>query len=219
MPEKPVVDIVIPSWAPPGATDCDDLLRCLGSLSGSTQIAHSIHVCRSPDSASVNRNRALAGCEAEYVCFLDDDVYVAPGWLEALLDAARRDPARIVGPKIKLETGQLFAFGMHRAGHRFLPSAFGEWDSPERTETLSCDILPTTCMLVRRRAVLEVGGFDERFSTSQFEDIDFALRLKARGASFQVVGASTVYHAHRYRTVDPEANEQYLRSKWGLLPK
>jgi len=166
MSEQAVVDIVIPSWAPPNETDCGDLLRCLSSLSDSTRIAHRIHVCRSADSASVNRNRALQGCEAEYVCFLDDDVYVSPGWLEALLEVAQRDSARIVGPKIKLETGQIFAFGMYRSDDQFLPSSYGDWDSPERTETLSCDLLPTTCMLVRRQAVLEVGGFDEMFSTS-----------------------------------------------------
>src|SRR4051795_12623199 len=51
---------------------------------GGRYIAHG-----APRGINVARNTALEAATGELVCFLDDDVEVWPGWLEALLAAAR----------------------------------------------------------------------------------------------------------------------------------
>lgn len=41
---------------------------------------------------SVARNRAITEGTGELVCFLDDDAVASPGWVSAMIDAARRHP-------------------------------------------------------------------------------------------------------------------------------
>ncbi|OGQ84983.1 MAG: hypothetical protein A2289_12555 [Deltaproteobacteria bacterium RIFOXYA12_FULL_58_15] len=51
-----------------------------------------------------------------------------------------------------------------------------------------------SCLLVRQRAFFDVGGFDERFFLF-FEDIDFCLRLAARGGQVWYDPSITVIHS------------------------
>jgi len=46
---------------------------------------------------SFARNRALKEAKGQIVCFLDDDVIVAPGWLEAVTSAFSKYSAAVVG--------------------------------------------------------------------------------------------------------------------------
>jgi glycosyltransferase involved in cell wall biosynthesis len=51
---------------------------------------------------SVARNRAIAETTGEICAFIDDDVYVSPQWLEAMIEVYERYPADIVGGKVEL---------------------------------------------------------------------------------------------------------------------
>jgi len=60
---------------------------------------------------------------------------------------------------------------------------------------LSVDWLSAACMLIRRRAFEEVGGFDERFFLYG-EDIDLGKRLRERGWQLAYLPQVSVEHEH-----------------------
>src|SRR5215217_4632064 len=67
-----------------------------------------------PRGINAARNTALGAASGELLCFLDDDVEAWPGWLGALLAAAREHPGHEAfgGPiRPRLEGGRLHACG------------------------------------------------------------------------------------------------------------
>lgn len=54
----------------------------------------------------------------------------------------------------------------------------------------------TACMMVRREAVEEIGGMDERFFF-MYDDVDFCRRLRLRGRRIFYVGDIRIRHYHR----------------------
>jgi GT2 family glycosyltransferase len=78
-------------------------------------------------------------------------------------------------------------------------------------------------MLVRRSLYLEVGGFDEENLKIAFNDIDFCLKLRARGYRILYTPEAELYHhEHASRGTEyTEANEQrftreiqFMKEKW-----
>ena len=63
-----------------------DLGACLAALEREGVRRPAIHRIR-PDGPAMARNRALAACDADVLAFVEDDVVVDPGWLEALAGA------------------------------------------------------------------------------------------------------------------------------------
>lgn len=74
------------------------------------------------------------------------------------------------------------------------------------------------CMLVRREALAEVGGFDERFFLF-FEELDVGNRLRRAGWQVHLVGDATAQHAvsASRKTVAGFAQEHYWASTWLYL--
>ena len=162
-------------------------------------------------------NRAIAMCDTEFVALLNPDAFPHPDWLEKLLAAAERHPEvaafgsrqMIDGqPGIVDGTGDVYHMSglSWRKGH----------GQPLRDEDLVEREIFAPCAagaLYRRSALLEVGGFDERFFC-YFEDVDLGFRLRLAGYKAiyvpdavvdHVGGASSggkrsdfaVYHGHR----------------------
>jgi O-antigen biosynthesis protein len=79
------------------------------------------------------------------------------------------------------------------------------------------------CMLVKREAYLQVGGFDEEHLKIAFNDIDFCLKLRAQGYRIIYTPEAELYHhEHASRGSEyTEANEQrfireiqFVKEKW-----
>jgi hypothetical protein len=76
-------------------------------------------------------------------------------------------------------------------------ACYGEGDSPEQREyrlARVVDFLAGACLLVRRRAFDEVGGFDPAYGLGYFEDADLCLTLTASGYRCVYEPASRVTH-------------------------
>lgn len=144
---------------------------------------------RAPGAFNFSRiiNQAARESSAQVLCILNDDVVVLEaGWLEEMVSHALRPGIGAVGAMLRFPDGSLQHGGVVTgvggvAGHVHyrLP----------RDEVASCQELATVrnytavtaaCMVVARERFLQVGGFDEGLPVC-YNDVDFCLRLRARG--------------------------------------
>lgn len=135
--------------------------------------------------------------DCEWVALLNPDAFPEPGWLEAMLQAARDEPVytffgaclvRATAPGELDGTGDVYhASGLawrrqHGRPVALAPAAAEEIFSP-------C----AAAAMYRRDAFLGVGGFDERFFC-YFEDSDLAFRLRLAGHRCLYVPGAVVHH-------------------------
>ena len=73
------------------------------------------------------------------------------------------------------------------------------------------------CLLVKRSVWEAVGGFDEGFYPLWFEDVDFCLRLHARGWRIVYEPRARFRHAGGHSLTALGASEQQLYWYWNLL--
>ena len=88
-----------------------------------------------------------------------------------------------VGPMLLNPDGSLQCAGaiVFRSG---ATACYGEGDDPERAGyqfARVVDYVPGACLLIRRRAFEDTGGFDGRYGLAYFEDADLGLALADRG--------------------------------------
>ncbi len=147
--------------------------------------------------ASVNRGMALSDRD---VILLNSDTVVTPRWVEKMQEAACSSP----------EVATVTPFSNH-ATICSLPEPLGENAVPagytidsfarliEERSLRAYPRLPTGvgfCLYVKRRALDELGPFDEAaFGAGYGEEVDFCLRAAGRGFVHLLDDATFVYHA------------------------
>jgi glycosyl transferase family 2 len=131
--------------------------------------------------AARNAGRRAAD-QAPWTVFLDDDVRVTPTWRTDLV----RDLAA-AGPR----TG-----GVQGVLRVPLPADSAPTDWQRGTAGLQSARWATADMAYRTRALIETGGFDERFPRAFREDADLALRMTDAGWLLQR-GARVTEHPVR----------------------
>lgn len=114
------------------------------------------------------RNVGWRSVDADWVCFLDDDVVPQPNWFAAVAeDIAAAELAGAVGSQGVIEVPRV-------PGRRAT-------DDERRTQRLGDAKWITADMAFTRSALVAVGGFDERFPRAYREDSDLALRIIVAG--------------------------------------
>ncbi len=135
----------------------------------------------------------------EWVWLLHDDANPEPGALAALLAVvADRPDAAILGPKLRewptlrrlLELGVTIS----GTGRRETGLETGEYDQGQHDEVREALAVNTAGMLVRRRTLEELGGFDADLPIFG-NDIDFGWRAAQAGHATVVVPQAVVFHA------------------------
>lgn len=139
-------------------------------------------------------NEALALARGEFISMIATDDAWEPDKLERQLDAMRRQDADVAvvysDAKRMDETGRLLE-------PDFIAAHVPECTRPSGrvfAELANRNFIPAMATLVRRSALLEVGGYDERLT---YEDYDMWLRLAARHRFVYCAGTPA-----RYRIVD-----------------
>ncbi len=130
-------------------------------LAGRTRILRT----RGRQGPAAARNLGWRATSAPFVAFLDDDVLVSPEWTRRLvadLESLDRRTAAV-------------------QGRLSVPRASRPSDRARTTARLEGARWITADLAVRRDALDDVGGFDERFPRAYREDTDLALRLQDRG--------------------------------------
>jgi GT2 family glycosyltransferase len=155
------------------------------------------------------RNAGIRGAPAPLIAFVDDDVLVPPGWLEALAAGAARHPdAEAFGGPIRARF----------EGHA--PRSCGREDPPITTLDLGdadrdADYVWGANFAVRRSAVERVGPFDESIVRPHGDEEEWLERLRAAGG--RIVYLADAGLEHRRTAQDsrlrPLARAAYARGR------
>jgi len=126
--------------------------------------------------------RGAHASTGSFLLFLNDDCYLKPGCVEAMLNTMRRHPqCAVVGAQLWYPDGTLQHGGTTRVNGDM---GFGHIDWKRRNPSLhgehEMEFVTFACVLVRRSAFYQVRGFDEEFDT-YCEDSDICLRLRQEG--------------------------------------
>jgi len=127
-------------------------------------------------------NRGIEAASADYVALVNTDVELAPNWLERMAQALDAQAASVASKMLDLadrtrvyDAGDILRRdGVCEQRGRFGPDD-GSYDEPSDMFAACAG-----AALYRRDAVLDVGGFDERFF-AYLEDVDLGLRLRLAG--------------------------------------
>ncbi len=161
-----------------------------------------------PFNWSAVNNAASRQTAAEYLLFLNNDVEAThAGWLDAMVDLARRPGIALVGAQLLYPDGTLQHYGVvvgmtGFAGHLLqgcrpeAPTRCGPTDVVR-----NCSSVTGACMLVRREVFERLGRFDERFVLCG-SDVALGLRARALGLRNAVTPRARLLH-HESRTRGP----------------
>ena len=130
------------------------------------------------------RNAGVDAAASEWVAFLDQDDEWLPWKLEEQLAAARRARAG----DVIYSRCEFAGAGDRRAGHSLPPRGCARDLAAGGARALDRllrrgNVIPFITVLVRRDALLEAGGLDERY-TGGTDDSELMLRFATRGARF-----------------------------------
>jgi len=151
-------------------------------------------------------NAGVAHARGDYVVLLNNDTEVrAAGWIEAMLEHARRADVGAVGARLLYPDGTLQHGGVvlgpgGLAGHvhRGIPESSSGY-ARRLAAVHEVSAVTAACMMVRRAIWREAGGMDETLAVA-YNDVDFCLGLRARGYRIvQTPHAELVHHEHRSR--------------------
>lgn len=176
------------------------------------------------------RNRALRETSKEIVAFMDDDVVAGPGWAAAI-QAVFRESERIA-----VCTGKVEALSLETEGQRLFEANGGFARGDERIRlpggrqrrlngmaapliAWSISVGSGCSFAVRRRTILDLGGFDEALDMGQplpgGGDLDMIWR--ALDAGYEVIYEPSVRARHEHRRELESSLQQIIDHNRSLI--
>jgi GT2 family glycosyltransferase len=136
----------------------------------------------------------------EYLLFLNPDTLIYPEALEVLLRELQSDPqAGGVGPALLQDENRYqVSFGQKRDFfsefvQKFILNPYFRSSLRSNQKKRKAGWLGGACLLLRKKAFLDVQGFDEDFFLF-FEDIDLCFRLRKKGWKLFFVPEARIFH-------------------------
>ena len=143
-------------------------------------------------------NIGVEFCVGRFLLFLNNDVVLPPGAIQRLVATFESSfSPGAVGPTLLYPDGSV-----QEAGAFVKPNGLtfqiGKQNIPIAPHfpggSYIVDYCSAACLLVERHAFLDVGGFDPAFDPAYFEDVDFCLKLRARGLYTYCASDISVIH-------------------------
>lgn len=176
----------------------------------------------SKNGCSSGRNLGVKAAKTDYVLFLDSDQFALHDcWLDVFIELEKRGTYGAIGwsggwikpPKIGMSTV------VEGYPYRYVPA-----DVLARTDL---EYLATDGFLVRKKVLEEVGGFDEIFDPTCFEDTDLSFAIRNIGLELAYCPYLGIYHLpHQTTKSGSAAHDRMLREhekkfieKWTKLNK
>jgi glycosyltransferase involved in cell wall biosynthesis len=139
-------------------------------------------------SLNAARNSGIRAAAADLIAFVDDDVLVPPGWVDAVVEGAARHPdAEAFGGPIRAR----FEGGV--------PRGCGREDPPITTLDLGpsdveAEMVWGANFAVRRSAVERIGDFDETLDRGHGDEEEWLMRLRAAGGRIVYLAEAGLDH-------------------------
>lgn len=160
-------------------------------------------------------NQGIKVSIGDYIIFLNNDTIVSEGWLGKLVKWAESDKkVGIVGACTNLVSeSEAQPPTVQRMAAVISLTTKGEYKEVPG--------LTSFCMLVKRKVLEDVGGFDENYGPGTNDDHDFCLRVKMAG--YKIICAMDTFVFHFYnrtlgnfniRELD-RRNREYFVKKFG----
>ncbi len=179
--------------------------------------AHGAHLIPSSDNLGYGGGIRLAfqhlPAEIEFVLISNPDVTLTSGSIDVLVAAARRLPrAAAVGPRILEPNGDVYPSARSLpslrsgVGHALFANVWpgnpwtrSYWAANKDIVEREAGWLSGACLLVRRRAFEDIGGFDAGYFM-YFEDVDLGARFTAANWINVYIPDATVVHTGAHST-------------------
>ncbi len=177
-------------------------------------------------------NQGLDATGAEYILVLNPDIVVREGAVDRLVEFMdSHQDAGLAAAKLENTDGSLqFScracytpqtllyrrtflgklFPKSRVNRRHLMLDY------DHARAQAVDWVIGACMLVRRAAVDDVGGMDERFFL-YFEDVDWCFRMGRQGWKVYYVPQAEMVHEHRRDSAKPKLSRSFWAHLGSLL--
>lgn len=198
--------LLVDNASPQGVADLGHGFPCRNVLSNHRRLSYARNV-----------NRILAASSGPFVLVLNTDVWFDPRnqCISRMVRFMNRNPhCGIAGcriyhadgsyayparrfPSLKMILARRCPFGVFRSAlARYL------YSSHDRYGTYPCDWISGCLMMIRRKAIQQVGVLDDRF-IKYFEDVDYCRRMKRAGWQVMHNGSAYAFHLEQRASVRP----------------
>ncbi|RKS16378.1 glycosyl transferase family 1 [Pseudomonas sp. WPR_5_2] len=140
------------------------------------------------DNDAAIHNFAAEQARGEYLLLLSAQAVIGDGdWLDELLNHARRPEVGVVGARILSPEGTIVSAGLilglaGPVGSPFQGEAAGSRGYMQRLHvTQNWSAVSNHCLMLRKQALDEVGGFDDRTFSLDLSHVDLCLRASKAG--------------------------------------
>ena len=231
---NPLVSIIIPSF-----NNVDYLHQCLDSIKKFTTLSYELIIIDNNSDRATKEflsslqnttiqfnkknvgfgnacNQGASKAKGEFILFLNNDTIVTKNWLSSLTYIMDKYPlAGAVGGKILDFNGLIQEAGglVNKRGDCEILGSSKKPDHPNFSYIRIVDHCTAACLLVRKKAFNEVGGFDDRYSPAYYEDVDLNMSLRNAGYAIYYQPKSIVYHNQHTSSSIEEINSLSIRNK------
>ncbi len=167
-------------------------------------------------------NEGAELARGRFVCLLNIDALVEPGWLQPLLQRLEDPRVGAAFPMLLNPDGTVQEAGSVVDSLGWAHTVGGGGDPGDLALRFArpIDFGSAACMLVERELFLSLGGFDPVYGLGYYEDADFCFRLRETGLRAFYEPRSRVVHA-RHGTSGGErardlmiANRAHFYGRW-----
>lgn len=127
------------------------------------------------ESFANSMNAGLSKAKGNYVVLIGNDVFPEMGWLDDLINLAKRTGAYITAP-LNNQTNMV------------------NYPSDSTEEYFTTLMFPAVCWVISRECLDKIGAFDEQFKPGCYEDNDYCKRVELAGGKIVVDKKTVVKH-------------------------
>lgn len=194
----------------------EETIHYLRSLKSGNRISVTVLYNSTNEGFARGNNRGIRHSSAPYVCLLNNDTLVTPGWLNIMIEAAQTDAAiGIVNPSSNSFGGGPDRFDL--AGVEDYAKT-----RKEQARVVEMGAAIGFCLLIKRAVIDTIGGLDEQYERAYYEDIDYCLQAKRAGFICAMATGAYVYHVEKASSGGRTKNIPYIErnrrrflKKWG----
>ena len=176
-------------------------------------------------SFSENNNAGARIARGKYLCLLNNDTYVTPRWLSAMVKVCEHEPSiGVLGNKHLFPDSDLLhhcGMGIDDDGHPLHLHPHTNPDEPAVNYQRDFQMVTFACVLIPSAVYNQLNGLDETFRNG-YEDCDFCLRAREQDLRVTYTPASIIYHhgqATPGRKDTDSANWKRFQEIWGQMLK